>query len=392
MRLILWLLALSAAAVAVVVAAKYNNGYVLLVMQPYQIELALNIFIMALIVAFFIFYIAVRLLLRIFGFNKRHRQKKTDAMMMTGLKSFFEGNYANAKKTAPIALKNAESPTVKAINAVIAARSAHKLEEFSQRDEYLNITAKEAPEERALQLVTQAELLLDQGLHNEALDTLQSLYSTGGRQQTAVLQLELEAQQQARNWDAVLELTDLLEKRRPVNKALIKEIRHHAHIKNIKKYAADLPSLNKYWHHLSAEEKANSKLAISATRAYMALGNCATAHEIVENSIATDWDPELITLYAECLDYHVSRQIEKAEVWLKAHQPNNAHLLLTLGKLCTHCELWGKAQNYLEASLSVEPSQAAHLALAQLHEKLGKHELAMDQYNKGLGLTLKQLS
>jgi len=60
--------------------------------------------------------------------------------------------------------------------------------------------------------------------------------------------------------------------------------------------------------------------------------------------------------------------------------------------LCTHCELWGKAQNYLEASLSVEPSQAAHLALAQLHEKLGKHELAMDQYNKGLGLTLKQLS
>ena len=385
MRLILWLLAISAAAVAVVLAAKYNNGYVLLVMQPYQIELALNIFIMALIVAFFIFYIAVRLLLRIFGFNKRHRQKKADAMMMTGLRSFFEGNYANAKKTAPIALKNADSPTIKAINAVIAARSAHKLEEFSQRDEYLNIAAKDAPDERALRLVTQAELLLDQGHHKETLDTLQSLYSTGGRQQTAVLQLELEAQQQARNWDAVLELTDLLKKRRPVNNALIKEIRHHAHIENIKKYASDLPSLTKYWHHLSTEEKTDSKLGIAATRAYIALGNCATAHEIIEHSIVTDWDPELITLYAECLDYHVGRQIEKAEVWLKA-QPNNADLLLTLGKLCTHCELWGKAQNYLEASLSVESSHAAHLALAQLHEKLGKHELAMDQYNKAKDL------
>lgn len=390
MRLILWLLALSAAAVAVVFAAKYNDGYVLLVKQPYQIELALNIFIMALIVAFFIFYIAVRLILRIFNFNNRHRHKKANVMMTTGLKSFFEGDYATAKKTAPIAFKNADSSTLKAINAVIAARSAHKLEEFSQRDEYLNMTAKDAPNERALRLVTQAELLLDQGHHDEALETLQSLYSTGGRQQTAILQLELKAQQQAGNWDAVLELTELLQKRRPVNKTLIKEIRQHAHIENIKKHATDRPSLDKYWHHLTAEEKTDSKLAIAATRAYMALENCDMAHEIIEHSIATDWDSELITLYSECLDYHVSRQIEKAEVWLKA-QPNNAQLLLTLGKLCTHCELWGKAQNYLEASLSVEQSHAAHLALAQLHEKLGKHELAMDQYNKGLGLTLNQL-
>ena len=385
MRLILWLLALSAAAVAVVLAAKYNNGYILLVMQPYQIELALNIFVMVLIVAFFVFYIAVRLLLRIFGFNKRHRQKKADVMMATGLRSFFEGNYTNAKKTAPIALKNSDSPSIKAINAIIAARSAHKLEEFSQRDEYLKIAAKDAPDERALRLVTQAELLLDQGHHKETLDTLQSLYSTGGRQHTAVLQLELEAQQQAGNWDAVLELTDLLVKRRPVNKTIIKKIRHHAHIENINKYASDLPSLNKYWHHLSAEEKTDSKLAIAASRAYIALGNCATAHEIIEHSIPTEWNSELITLYAECLEYHVSRQIEKAEVWLKS-QPNNADLLLTLGKLCAHCELWGKAQNYLEASLSVEPSHAAHLTLAQLHEKLGKNELAMDQYNKAKDL------
>lgn len=369
MRLILWLLVLSAAAVAVVLAVKYNTGHVLLVMQPYQIELALNIFIMMLIVAFFLFYIAVRLLMRFFSFNKRHRIKKTDTMMLTGLKSFFEGNYTNAKKAAAFALKNGNSSTVKALNAVIAARSAHKLKEFKQRNEYLEIAKKDAPDERALRLVTQAELLLDQGHHNEALDALHSLYSTGGLQQTAVFQLELEAQQQAGNWDAVLELTELLEKRHPVNKPLIKQIKHHAHIENIKKYASDLPSLNKYWHHLSVEEKRNSKLAIVAARAYMALGNCDTAHEIIEHSITTDWDAELIILYAECLDYHVSRQIEKAEVWLKS-QPNNAHLLLTLGKLCIHCELWGKAQNYLEASLSVEQSHAAHLALAQLHEKL----------------------
>jgi HemY protein len=132
----------------------------------------------------------------------------------------------------------------------------------------------------------------------------------------------------------------------------------------------------------------DSKLAVAVTKAYMALGDCSFAHEIIENCVSIEWDPELISLYGECLDFHVSRQIQCAEVWLKA-QPDNTVLLRTLGKLCLHCELWGKAQNYLEASLSVEPGYGTHLALAQLHEKLGNDESAMDQYNKGLRLTLK---
>ena len=35
-------------------------------------------------------------------------------------------------------------------------------------------------------------------------------------------------------------------------------------------------------------------------------------------------------------------------------------------------ELWGKAQNYLEASLAFTPSRAAHLELARLAEREGR--------------------
>lgn len=390
MRLILWLLALFAAAVAVVLAAKYNNGYVLLVIQPYRIELSLNIFIAGLSALFFAFYVAVRVLIGIFDFNQRHRHKKADEMTLTGLKAYFEGNYARAKKAAAIALKLTESPTAKAINAVVAARSAHELKEFLQRDKYIAVAEKSAPGEKVLRLVTQAELQLSDGKYEDALISLRDLYSTGGLQQTAVLLLELEAQQQAENWDAVIELTSLLENRRHFNKKHVKQLRQAAHIKNIKRHATDLQLLNKYWQGLSTEEKRNNEIAIAATRAYIALGNCEAANRVIEQTVDAEWNSKLITLYAQCLDYHVNRQIECAEVWLRS-QPNNAHLLLTLGKLCTHCELWGKAQNYLEASLSVEPGHAAHIALAQLNEKLGKHELAIDHYNKGLKFTLKQL-
>ena len=391
MRLILWLLALFAAAVAVTLAAKYNTGHVLLIMQPYRVELSLNIFLIGLLAAFFVFYLAVRLLVGIFGFSRHHRHKKAEYMLLTGIKAYFEGNYARAKKATSIALKLTENTTEKAINAVIAARSAHMLKEFTQRDEYLVTARKEAPDERILCLVTQADLQLSDGKHEEALNSLQDLYSTGGLQQTAVILLELEAQQQAGNWDTVIELTTVLEGRRHFNKIHVKHLRHNAYFESIKEKSTDLQSLDKCWQDLPIEEKRSSDIAIAATRAYIALGNCEAANRVIEQSVDAEWNAELIALYSQCLDYHVNRQIECAEVWLRS-QPNNAYLLLTLGKLCTHCELWGKAQNYLEASLSVEPGHAAHVALAQLNEKLGKHELAIDHYNKGLKFTLKQLN
>lgn len=391
MKLILWLLALFAGAVAVTLAAKNTTGRALIEMPPYQLELPLDQFILAAAVAFFVFYILVRFVLGIFGFSQRHRHKKTDEMLLSGLKAYFEGDYVKSQKNTAVALKLADSSTAKAISAVIAARSAQILNEVAARDQYLNTALAQAPDERSLCLAAKTEFMLQKGDYQEALRILQSLYSEGGLQSIAVLQLELEAQQQAGNWDAVLELADILAKRQSVNKALVRKLKHDAQIENIKSKATDLQSLNQYWQSISPLDKMDSKLSVAAVRAYISLGNCNMANKIIESNVPMTWDNELIELYSECLDYHVSRQIECAEVWLRVH-PNNAILLLTLGKLCTYCELWGKAQNYLEASLSVEPGHKAHFALAQLNEKLGKHELAMDHYNKGLQLTLKQLS
>ena len=45
MKLVLWLLALCTVAAVMALAAKHNNGYVLLVAQPYRIELSLNMLV-----------------------------------------------------------------------------------------------------------------------------------------------------------------------------------------------------------------------------------------------------------------------------------------------------------------------------------------------------------
>ena len=69
----------------------------------------------------------------------------------------------------------------------------------------------------------------------------------------------------------------------------------------------------------------------------------------------------------------------------------DATLLLTLGKLCARQGLWGKAQSYLEASIAVEPSWPAQLALAQLHEKLGNTEAEHRHARESLDLAIARL-
>ncbi|MGH8685064.1 MAG: heme biosynthesis protein HemY, partial [Nitrosospira sp.] len=222
------------------------------------------------------------------------------------------------------------------------------------------------------------------------LKILQSLRATEARQHTAVLRLELKAQHQLENWDAVLDLLGQLEQRNAVDKALIRQLRCNAHVENLKNKISNPQTFKEYWQTVSSADKKDGKLAAAAARSCMAIGDGITAHQVIEQSLDGQWDSELAELYADCLGNDAIRQIERAEAWLKFH-PNDAGLLLALGKLCIHCELWGKAQNYLEASLSLESGHPTHLLLAQLNERIGRPELAKDHYSKGLELALKRL-
>jgi HemY protein len=78
-------------------------------------------------------------------------------------------------------------------------------------------------------------------------------------------------------------------------------------------------------------------------------------------------------------------RIERAERWLLDH-PGDAPLLAALGRLCAQAELWGKAQNYLETSLSFGESAATHLELARLAERLQRGADAQRHYRRAAEL------
>jgi HemY protein len=112
MKLTIWLLALFAAAAVVALAAKHNSGYVLLVAQPYRIELSLNMLVVLLVALFFIGYFVVRLVsitlrlpTEVRKFRTRRRHEEAQEAMLNGIKAFLEERYAKAEKTAVTALK-----------------------------------------------------------------------------------------------------------------------------------------------------------------------------------------------------------------------------------------------------------------------------------------------
>ena len=390
MRALLWVIGLFALAVGLVIAARYNSGYVLVVLPPWRAELSLNLAVILALGVFFFAYVVVRTAIitatmpsRVRTFQKQRSESRARATFNEALVNFFEGRFGRAEKAAAAALKAGESP---ALSAMLAARAAHGMRAFAARDKYLARSAGAGPEEDAMKLMAQAEMLLDERRYYDALDVLKRL----PEKHTAALRLELRAQQMAMNWERVLALIPQLEKRRVFERPVVAQLRRQAVMESLKRKAMDDKSLREYWNRLPAEDRHEPRVAATAAQAYIALGGCQDAQRIVEEGLERQWDAALLAIYSECLGADVRQQLERAETWLEQH-PRDAVLLLTLGRLCARQGLWGKARSYLEASLSIEPTHSAHLELGRLLEREGKPAEAAAEYQKALVVTLEQL-
>lgn len=390
MRALFWIIALIAMAVGLVIAARLNTGYVLLVAPPYRVELSLNLLLIVLFAGFVAGHVLVRIVsgtlrlpARVREYRIARRHHKALAVLNDALQNYFVGRYARAEKAAASLIKLGEHA---GIGVIVAARAAHALRAYARRDAFLAQAPVQTPEDIAIKAVTEAELLLDHRRFHEALNVLRDL----PKKHTAVLRLELKAQQMAKNWDQVLKLTDQLEKLKVFDVGQAEQVRRHALSEHLKRKAMDSPALEEVWQNIPAPEKRDSRIAAVAAQSFISLGDCVQARQIIEASLKENWDSELVGLYAECPGDEAVKQIERAEAWLAAH-PDDAALLLALGKLCARQELWGKAQSYLDASISVESSYSAHLALAQLQEKLENTDAARRHYRESLELAVGQL-
>jgi HemY protein len=394
-RALLWLVAVFAAAVALALAGRVGEGVVVLVYPPWRIEVSLLLAVLALLALFALLYGSTRLVGhtlalpgQVRAFRERRRREQAQAALASGLQGYLEGRYARAEKEAAAAWQAGASP---GLAALIAARSAHQLREFERRDLWLGRAESVGEALHAARLLTQAELLLDERDFSGARDALRSLHGTGPRQ-LATARMLLRAERGAQNWEEVLKLASLLSKRGAVSPTIAEEHRVQAHIELLAREAGDRASLEARLRRVPAADLAHPRVAGAAARHAAALGELALARELIEKSLAADWTAGLVQLYALIPGVDGQRgqeearvRIERAERWLREHA-EDPQLLAALGSLCAAVGLWGKAQNYLEASLTFGETRAAHLELARLAERDNRPAQAQKHFRRAAEL------
>lgn len=386
MKLLIWLFVILSIAVGISLVAGSSDGYVLLVQPPYRIELSVNVLILLMLLAFFSFHGILRLThytlqlpARVKAYKQQQRQKEAHAALIEGLHALVEGRYSKAEKTAAHALELQEDA---GLSALIAARAAHKQKRYAKRDFYLAEAERVAPEAATARLLSQAEMLLDEGQNQQALYTLQQLEKIEPRYLPA-LKLEQKLHTRLGNVDQLLSVLQQLEKRGGVELVVLTQLRRHATQQLLSRYSHDRDLLLTHWKKIPENTRLESGLSQFAAKQFIAAGDTVTAAQIVEMSLTQAWDTHLVKIYGECAHKEVVKQLQQAEAWLLKH-PQDANLLLSLGQLCLYQRLWGKAQSYLEASLSIAPSQTVHIALAELFEQTNKPEEANAHYRLGL--------
>ena len=388
MRFAIWTAVLAIVAVGIALVFRQSDGYVVIVSAPWRVELSLNLLVVLVFAGYLAFHLLARLaeaLVAIPGRVRRYREERARARIRQALNdallAFFQGRYASAEKAATVAM---ESEEVRGIAAIIAARSAHELGRFAEREQFLDQARGAAPEVDQARLTTLADLLLSQGKHEEALGLLKDLSGRDSRN-VRLLRMRHAAETALRRWDEVLASASALARLGGLSEAEAAASRRAAHLGNLNRKAHDAAALAAYWKQLPPDLRADGAIAATAARYHLALGGTAEAQAIVEGALEVAWEPALVALYADCAGATALPLIERAEKWLRAHARDPV-LLLTLGRLCMRQELWGKAQSYIEASLALHPTQEGHMALAALMERLGKPQEAGRHFRRSAEL------
>jgi HemY protein len=226
--------------------------------------------------------------------------------------------------------------------------------------------------------MTEAELAVEARRFEEAGELLEQLRRAGHRH-IAVLRLSLRVATALAQWEEVLRLARQLRKHKALSVEQAQPILRRAHIERLRELAGDGDALAGYWSEIPTAELDDRRMVEQALPMLAAAGRAALARKTLEKLLDAEWDSALARLYGHCANGEAVACLARGEGWLRAH-PKDAGLLHALGRLCLAAQLWGKAQSYLEASLTLEPSVETHLALAGLLERLERGSEAQAHY------------
>lgn len=385
-RLILIIIIALALSLLLSYAIQLDPGYVRISFGHWLIEsnlwvlLGLNLgFLAAVLFTLYLLKGSLRFgkgITRIFGKPANERAKENTEK---GILAFLEGNWGTAKK---LLTRSAKKNTKPIINYLAAAHASNELGQVKEAEALLKKAYESTPESDFAVGIAQTQIQVYQGQYEAALATLIRLKKQQPTHPFVLKQLKA-VYLKLEDWQQLIKLIPTLRKELKENESELKALELSSWNNLFLQKTEELLNRNQVdnatevlaalWK--SVPDKISNDAAIVATYAQqlIKLKQSAEGETLLRITLNQHWHNELVALYGIVKGANPTEQLLHAENWLK-ERPNNATLLLALGRLSLQNELWGKALEYFEASRRLHHTKESMAELCRLKLRMKKNQ------------------
>ena len=395
-RFYFWLLMALLLGALLSLALTYDTGYIRISLGHYLIETNFWVGLAALLALVLLLQFLLGLARRLHrgpGFfgqwlsqtGKRRARRRTTQ----GLLALAEGNWPRARKLLESSALNANTPL---INYLAAAQAAHEEGDIDAAEEPLRRAFESTPGSDLAVGLTQAQLQLDAGRLEQCLATLLRLRKQSPHH-PFILKLLKTVYTRLEDWRELSQLLPELRRQGVLSSEELGALEQQTYLKLLQRAAddirrsgagsTDLEPLNQLWNELPPGTRRDETVILAYAGHLSDLGAESQAEAILRRALSKHWSDALINLYGRIAGSKPDEQLLVAEQWLK-ERPNNASLLLALGRLSLRNELWGKAREYFEASLKQKRQPETLAELSRLAAHMGENAVSVDYLMQGL--------
>ncbi|MCX4192563.1 heme biosynthesis HemY N-terminal domain-containing protein [Methylophaga sp. OBS1] len=379
---------------AVIWAADFEPGFVLLQYGSWSLETSLVVFSAVFILLLVAGYLLLRSLVlvkqspgKLANWKETQRHKRANRALTRGLITLEEGRWSEAERILIRHASNSETPL---LHYLAGARAAQKQNAADRRDTYLRL-AHETTEGADIAVgVVQAELQISAGQKEQALATLQHLREMAPKH-PYVLQLLQSLYQDMDQWQDVQSVLPDLRKRHVLENNEVQALSLDAAVGQMEAALEreEWRKMESVWEKSPVRQRQSEALLEPYVEGLIRQGEVEQAINLIEQYLRKAWSDALVYQYGRLQQGDLLKRLALAEKWLKHHR-DNPWLLLTLGRLAKANSLWTKAEEYLRQSLTHGPRGETYQVLAEVLTEQGKPQAAAETYKTGLDLMLDQ--
>jgi HemY protein len=369
-----------------------HAGYVIIGIGDLVLETSLYFIILLTIFVFVTLYLGIRFTTGAAklpeSIKRRHqqqRQKRAMEALSEGFVETIEGKWDKAERNL---IRHASDSHLPLLHYLVAARAAHFRGADEQRDDYLQLALKVAPDVPLAVALTRASLMMGTQHFQQALEHLTEINRTSPNH-PLVLKMMADAYIKTRDWDALHYLIPSLREAKLLSESALRTLELEAYQSLLEKRALtrDPALIREIWRMVPPPLRSEAVLVEPYSRGMIDAGVGNEVEEDLRLALGRDWSVPLLHIYAQIEDQDPLRQLTHCKDWLGPHRDDPA-LLALLAKLSLRAGQGEAALDYAKSSLGLEPTPAALKVLADLMFSRKEDVAASRLYRQGLRLAL----